>query len=83
MKGFLGAIGIFSWIGSALMCYQGYTIYNQASTIMQQGLGMDYIIYSGVLFLGGLLGLGFSMDSRDYTGQLESINNKLYDLNKK
>jgi len=62
MKTFIGFIGLFSLIVSGIMCYTGYTTFNDASTVMQQGVGMQYIIYSGILLLCGICGIGLSYE---------------------
>ena len=65
MKTFLGVIGVFSWILAGVMAYQGFSIYNVATTIMQQSLGMQYIMFGGILFIAGIIGLGFSIGNGD------------------
>jgi len=62
MKNFLGVIGLISLLISGIMLYKGVSIYNGAETIMQQGVGMDFIIYSGIMLIASITGIGFSFD---------------------
>lgn len=62
MKTFLGVLGFFSLIGSLVALYQWFTIDSTATTIMQQQAGISYLIYSGVMLLAGITGLGFSQE---------------------
>jgi len=57
MKGLLVFIGVVCFIAAGKICYSGVDIYTDASTIMQQELGMQFILYSGLLLLCGMFGI--------------------------
>ena len=83
MKVFLGVIGFISWIMAGIVGFTGMDIYTNSSTIMQQGVGMDHLIYSGLLFVAGAVCLSVKIDPLDYRGQLDSINKNLHEMQKK
>ena len=61
MKGFLGAIGVFSMIGSIVSAVNWYTIDSSATTIMQQQVAVNYLVYSGILLLITMVGFGVQL----------------------
>ena len=61
MKGFLGAVGVFSMIGSIVAAVNWYTIDSAATTIMQQQVAVNYLVYSGILLLITVVGFGVQL----------------------
>jgi len=57
MKGLLVFIGVVCFIAASITGFNGMTVYTSASTIMQQELGMQFIVYSGILLLCGMFGI--------------------------
>ena len=74
-------LGFLSWVVSAIMFFTGFDIYNNATTIMQQGVGMDHFMYSGIMFVAGAICITARKDV-NYQVTLDSIDRKLYELNK-
>lgn len=57
MKKFLSILGIISLIIAGFNLIQWFTIDEAATTVMQQQMAGSYLIYSGIMFLAGLVGL--------------------------
>jgi len=62
MRNFLGIVGLISMLISGITLIMGIGIYNEAETIMQQAVGMDFVIYSGILLIASITGIGFSFE---------------------
>jgi hypothetical protein len=86
MKGFLATVSVISWIISAVLTFTGIGIYKDASTIMQQGVAMDYIISGALFFIAAMVGLSQRSDIEKVTVPIrllsDLIRSELRDIKK-
>ena len=83
MRGLLVFIGVVCLIGSAVFGFNAFTIYEASSTIMQQGVGMDNAIYSGILLLCGMFGLSKGIDQENAKPEVRVLTQLVRDYIKK
>lgn len=72
MKTFLGVLGVFSLLGALGTFINGIYIWFNAGSILDQGASMQFLTYSGILLIAGIVGMGFSLDTTEVANTVES-----------
>ncbi len=82
MKTFLGVLGVFSLLGALGTFINGMYVWYNSESILDQGVSMQFLTYSGVLLIAGIVGMGFSLDNTEIIQTAEGKQEKPKESNK-